>query len=561
MQLRQAIRDIIFFSIFAVIMLSGVVTFAIAEKETSGHNKDRLEDEWRLTLGTDEDYGLVSLDTFRLPHKIQKGEIITLEKKLPRTIIRNETMRLYVRQAAIKVYCNNEEIYSYGYDRLAEGLFVGTGYHFVDLPSTNGPADIVVRMTASEDGGFTFLPEIKMSSYGSAYTEFAKERLFSVFSGVFLFVLGISLSIVSLFYMSLDVDYFPLVMIGFISLLLGLWIMLSIGVLRLFSVDVSFNNMMEYTVMYFMVVPLILYSLHIRKKRGENILRVQIVSVISFLFALLAVVFHLTNTVYVISLNTAFEIGVILVFFFLLCDERAKFSDLSYSGKIFRIAMIFGMCATVADIIRFQLSIHMFPENRLLQTSIIPISALAFVGLLMHSYLSDLSTRLLRRAERDALTKLAYGDRMTGLSNRARSSVIFSELDSSGNPYGIINMDLNGLKTINDTYGHSQGDELICAFAGLIGRLFGGVGECVRMSGDEFIVVVRGKENMAKARDILLSLPEEEAKAGEKYSFTIDASYGLAESTEYDRPKAEEVYQTADRRMYDMKVKSKKGRS
>lgn len=51
-------------------------------------------------------------------------------------------------------------------------------------------------------------------------------------------------------------------------------------------------------------------------------------------------------------------------------------------------------------------------------------------------------------------------------------------------------MDLNGLKHINDHFGHSAGDELIIGAARCIERAFAGYGECYRIGGDEFCAIL-----------------------------------------------------------------------
>ena len=561
MDKRKSVDNIIYFMVIGVILVIGIIAFSVSFYRARMAAEYTLSQGWELTIGVDEPYHDVNLETFRLPRELKAGETIYLSKELPETIMQTKTMRMNVRQAAVQVTVGGKEIYSYGLDRLAEGKFVGTGYHFIDLPATNGPSGISITLTASEDGGLNTLPTIVLSNYDNAYTAFVCEHLFTVFVSVFLFVLGLVVSVVSLSYLPLDKDYFPLVMIGFTSLFVGLWQILSVGVLRIFGLDVSINNTLEYLAMYFISVPVVLYAMNLRKKQGFDIIRHQIASVVCFVFAVTAVILDVTGQVHAANLNIIFEAILILTIAFLLMEDHIKFRSLPESAKLYRVAMFVAATVTVIDIARFHISLWLLPQMHILQVSIMPVGLIIFVTLLMFSYLSDLSTKLLREAERNTLTKLAYGDRMTGLSNRAKSTLIFGELDNAKDPYAIINMDLNGLKTINDTYGHLQGDELIRTFADLIFDLFGDVGECIRMSGDEFIVVSRGDRDISRARELLNVLPEEEKKASEDHEFEIDASYGMAESTELVSPKAEEVYRLADSRMYDMKVLTKKGRS
>ena len=53
----------------------------------------------------------------------------------------------------------------------------------------------------------------------------------------------------------------------------------------------------------------------------------------------------------------------------------------------------------------------------------------------------------------------------------------------------MFSVDINGLKTVNDTLGHEAGDELICGAARCIEATLGTWGKCYRTGGDEFIVL------------------------------------------------------------------------
>lgn len=91
------------------------------------------------------------------------------------------------------------------------------------------------------------------------------------------------------------------------------------------------------------------------------------------------------------------------------------------------------------------------------------------------------------------ISRLAYTDNLTGMSNRHCMSRYYAEHteEAMGNT-GVVFCDLNGLKYINDHFGHAEGDEFICSFARLLQESFSG-NECIRMSGDEFVVIVSGR--------------------------------------------------------------------
>ena len=115
----------------------------------------------------------------------------------------------------------------------------------------------------------------------------------------------------------------------------------------------------------------------------------------------------------------------------------------------------------------------------------------------------------------------------------------------------IVIMDLNGFKIINDTYGHSKGDEIIKLFAKILKESFSPIGMCFRRGGDEFALIVN---------DECISKFEEMKKEFCKILTEIDlpsASIGCAtyDPERIEGPTMDETIELADKRMYDEKKK------
>lgn len=108
-------------------------------------------------------------------------------------------------------------------------------------------------------------------------------------------------------------------------------------------------------------------------------------------------------------------------------------------------------------------------------------------------FLSSLSyfiiNQLTKYRMHNELKYLSYHDSFTGLYNRNK----FNEYLSNFNPdtldsLGVIFSDINGLKQINDTYGHRYGDALILSMTSLMKKSFKPY-KIFRLSGDEFIII------------------------------------------------------------------------
>lgn len=88
------------------------------------------------------------------------------------------------------------------------------------------------------------------------------------------------------------------------------------------------------------------------------------------------------------------------------------------------------------------------------------------------------------------LREQAITDSLTGLYNRAYLDEFISTCDNNCYPISIISADCDGLKEINDTYGHTAGDEYIKAAVSLFKMVLPQESIMFRMGGDEFILLL-----------------------------------------------------------------------
>jgi len=108
------------------------------------------------------------------------------------------------------------------------------------------------------------------------------------------------------------------------------------------------------------------------------------------------------------------------------------------------------------------------------------------------------------RAEQQ-LERLAHYDQLTGLPNRVS---LQKELGRSlsrdcTRPTAIALFDLDGFKDVNDTLGHSIGDQLLIEVGHRLGDVVGGRGQVCRLGGDEFVVIIPGCGNPLEIGEII----------------------------------------------------------
>ncbi|WP_459834396.1 sensor domain-containing diguanylate cyclase/phosphohydrolase [Clostridium carnis] len=96
-----------------------------------------------------------------------------------------------------------------------------------------------------------------------------------------------------------------------------------------------------------------------------------------------------------------------------------------------------------------------------------------------------------RKELEENLKFLSYTDKLTGLYNRTSFEEKIKEINSEKNlPIGIIMGDVNGLKIVNDSIGHFQGDELLKNISKVLIESCHDKGHVFRWGGDEFIILL-----------------------------------------------------------------------
>lgn len=108
-----------------------------------------------------------------------------------------------------------------------------------------------------------------------------------------------------------------------------------------------------------------------------------------------------------------------------------------------------------------------------------------------------------RRQLERKLTRLAYYDNLTGLPNRAHlQSTLRDELTMAGaarEGLAVLYLDLDNFNDINDAWSHTAGDRLLKEVAQRLDSLVTGKGLLGRVGGDEFLVVLRGRDAARRA--------------------------------------------------------------
>ncbi len=158
----------------------------------------------------------------------------------------------------------------------------------------------------------------------------------------------------------------------------------------------------------------------------------------------------------------------------------------------------------------------------------------------------------------DQLSHQATHDSLTGLPNRVmladRLEQALARVRRSEQMLGVLFIDLDRFKFVNDQYGHTAGDQLLIEAAQRIGEVVRETDTVARLGGDEFVVLLETADALRDTTDVavrILSLLEAPFVLGDHEAF-VSASIGIALSLD-GTESSDDVLRNADTAMYRAK--------
>lgn len=168
-----------------------------------------------------------------------------------------------------------------------------------------------------------------------------------------------------------------------------------------------------------------------------------------------------------------------------------------------------------------------------------------------------------RKRKEDALREMSLTDELTGLHNRRGFFTLADQqlkiANRSKKEMVLYYADLDGLKSINDTFGHDEGDKALVETAALLRDAFRESDIIARMGGDEFVALVVDAADMRPdtlAQRVQEKFEARNARPGRR--FVLSISHGLVRYDPEQPCSTPDLVTRADKLMYEDKVAKKK---
>ena len=497
--------------------------------------------------------------------KVRNGDVFLMETTLPEDAVLSAALRITVKQAWMQVSLNGEPFYEYGEDLYAQGRMLKRGFLIVPLPSDYEGGTLRIRLQVTEPQAFSLLGPVVFGNEQDLYDDFLEERRLSMLLGVFLVVYSVFqfLWLPYLFFKGSGAISNP-VCSALITLVLGVYLLGNADLFDVLSPVSSAVTVAEYGALY--MIPG-LFSVYLGVLQTGRTRQVCIMcAIVDFVMAAAVFLLHALDIVHITLFISVFYVVALIesIMFFLglqrslqtIRRDRNQQLETWTDYAIFFGFFVFVVCAFI-DIFLYLFGRFAGSGQTPDGTPFMMFGSIVFTITLTAQFFLHGVSHLRADVTRGQLEERAYQDPLTGLANRIRCEQRMAELKME-DPFVIISLDLDGLKSVNDNIGHAEGDRMLKGFAEALKECFAGMTLYGRMGGDEFLVILTGSEcavTDAKLRELEHILFR--MNLDEPY-FHYSVSYGYASNAEtHLGNRVRDVYMLADRRMYDMKRKKK----
>lgn len=533
--------------LFASLFYSEVDQTPIREEQLTNYG-----DEWQINVENN------SYSHVQLPSYIQNvtlGNTLILSKKLPSNIDEHNYLYFRASHQKVKIYVDDKLVYSFGWnDNRLFSKSPACVWVVVPLESNQSNDQLRIELVGVYENYANRINNIYIADKSAIIHDIVSKRLGSILICFVLVIIGMSMIAITVILRKSKITA-SLQRLGFLAVLIGVWSACVTNTLQILYNNVYFLLNLEFF-LFNLLLPFFLWFLlsfkHYSEQKWINL--IFWMSIVQFMaiegLQLIGIADYLESIV-VTHIIMIFGIGYIIVTGVWDIFHKHATSEV----KVLILSVILLMIFIGIDIIRF------YQLTNMDEGFYTRIGTLIFIGTWGAEVIRNMSNRFVYIARTKALETLAYEDLMTGLKNRTAFEEWMNAYGSNTNEEDvyIITFDMNGLKSINDNYGHMKGDQALVIIAKIIKNAFTPMGITYRIGGDE-ICVILSKASLIHTDEVkkkLQIIEEKVDKASKDLAIEFSVAVGYAKVSSKENKDIFEAYKEADSRMYVKKQEMK----
>lgn len=512
-----------FFKVFSSLVLAfsvlflGYIFFSNDTDIYHKRNLNRLEEYKNMKYDVSNDE--------KAPIKVKRTFTTTIDD----TFVQDDYLAFYVPQSYVNVYIDSNLIYQVNNN---ETKSVGNNYVLIPITENVVGKELKVEIYPV----YKFFADRDITFYKgpleNIYNKEIGNNILELLLGSVCVLLGFILCCLSI-YLLLSKNYKgKLSYLGVFVLSIGLWKICDMRCTSLlfpnYSTIISYISL---TMLY--VAPLcFLASIYTElDSRGFNLIKLALGIAISL--PMIVMIMDLTG---ILDMRNSLVLCHIALVFYLIvlvyyCIKNYIINKKVSSASWLVLALVLGVAS---DLITYYIN------DSSSNTIFLLVAIIISVMISTINVIKELESK-------------SVIDTLTGLNNNNACKEKLENEDILAKDIGLIVFDINGLKEVNDTYGHACGDEFIKDFANILRKCMVKNSFIGRFGGDEFIVILYSCSEK-KIKDFLLDVKEKTKRINkELHNTKLSYSCGYALSTTENSITMKELFNTADERMYNEK--------
>jgi len=493
--------------------------------------------------------------TMSLPGQVpggHAGRTLRITNTLPGRLYNSPSLMFRTSEQSASVYLDGVSIYEYipGNPQRAPGSV----YHFISLPSWYPGSRLDIYLSSPLDQFSGIVNPVRIGSITSHIIYILKQGSQSLLLAMVAITLGL---IMLIFFVSMRASgskHPNILYMAIFVILSGCWMASENRALELFVRNPLLVTCTAFMSQYLAPIPLLAFVIKTYKPRHTGWFVVYL--------HIFATHFILSSILYLLGKTEFYDTTVFFHLLLASCVVVFVYSALTEmrrgkkSAKLFFLGCISLSISIFADMLRY----YFTPLPWTVKPVIYQYGLFIFIIATTASLAQYIFLTQEEKISHDILMSLAFTDTLTGFKNRRSFDEKVAEINEKLDSYSSIHLvilDINGLKKVNDTFGHREGDQLIIEGSRLIKETLGQLGEIFRIGGDEFVVLVTNIEPYFIQVE-LETLNKKIAAFNENAAtFQISIAYGFASYTKDHDNDLNDVFERADKSMYICKENQK----
>lgn len=496
----RKIVETVYFACLAVCTVMMIIAFATFRLEIGGQETKEGYEQIR-----EYDYQLV--EDKDAPQGVREEYSFTIEgvQEAYRVLM------FYTTHQNVKVYLENDLLYSM---RAADSnLFnqsPGCVWNEVVFASENNGGHLKIMLESVYSTSIGNVPEFYFGVKYDIGKRIILENLPAILLGAGAILLGlVFIAFVLYNYKNSQIDK-SLMMLGLFSVNIGIWKLSDMSAIKiLFESSAPALGIQPFVSLLLVVVPFTLFLKDMHQNKDSRIWYIP--CVVSLIHIVAEIILQISGIADFRQMLVATHMVIVMTIILIVSMTVYEVRTRGWNKKLKRNALCIGSCCVgmACDML-----VYYFTNGE--------GTFLGILGFMV--YIIVIGADSMRNAKKlmdigmkaRSFEQMAYHDHLTGLYNRTAFATYTGREDFDPEHSIVIMIDLNDLKKCNDLLGHENGDIYLRECAHIIQSVFEHVGDCYRMGGDEFCVLLKGVTKRECAR-LLREVREKIAECNKNY--------------------------------------------